>query len=222
MEYSPEFITYIRDDPNYQEQRTRSCYAAVNAYNSGITKPPLIVDDKLIEFNNDVENGNKYCKWFSNHARSPFTIGNERNDTVEHYYECQKLVISEHDPEVVQACQQIGVSVEKQVAENKATRDFIRTLRPSSIPFSYGSGRRIMFRPDWDQIRDEVMWNGLVAKFTQNNEFRNVLKSAGDRVIVYRESPGNHWSVNYTGDGKNVLGIMLMALRLQLIEHVER
>lgn len=73
-------------------------------------------------------------------------------------------------------------------------------------------GRRVQIRPDWDQIKDQVMYEVCMAKFSQN---RDLLKKllATDGLLV----EGNTWGDKYWGQvngvGRNQLGITLMRIR---------
>lgn len=83
--------------------------------------------------------------------------------------------------------------------------------------------REVALRPDWDQVKQTVMWELLVDKFSQEPE-RSILASTGiDQIVEV-----NWWHDNYWGDckcdkrvecvspGQNVLGKMLMQLRSRL------
>lgn len=78
-------------------------------------------------------------------------------------------------------------------------------------------GRRVLLRPDWEEIKFETMWKILCAKFDQNPEARQVLLETGRRPIY----EGNTWSDEVWGvvqvgsiwRGRNALGEQLMELR---------
>jgi ribA/ribD-fused uncharacterized protein len=63
--------------------------------------------------------------------------------------------------------------------------------------------------------RDEVMWEVLNAKFSQNPEFSNLLQKTGDAYLLEHNEAqrDDYWSDNGNGTGKNILGKMLMAIR---------
>lgn len=77
-------------------------------------------------------------------------------------------------------------------------------------------GGRIRIRPDWDDIRDFVMYEVVKAKFSQNFELREKLLATG---VDYLEE-GNIWGDKYwgrcNGIGKNKLGHILMRVREEL------
>jgi ribA/ribD-fused uncharacterized protein len=74
-------------------------------------------------------------------------------------------------------------------------------------------GRLVEIRPDWNEVRLQVMWNVLQAKFAQHPDLAAKLVATGDQEIV----EGNTWNDKFwgvcNGEGMNHLGIMLMAIR---------
>jgi len=75
--------------------------------------------------------------------------------------------------------------------------------------------------PDWSQIKYDRMRKVLRAKFTQHDDLRKILLSTGDARIVEAGRVAN--AVNCTwgevnGKGKNMLGVLLMDLRAELIK----
>ena len=81
-------------------------------------------------------------------------------------------------------------------------------------------GRKIEIRPDWDEVKLDVMKNLTRQKFNQE-PFKSALLATGD--VFIRE--GNNWgdqewgqTLNENGEwvGKNMLGKILMDLRAEL------
>lgn len=75
--------------------------------------------------------------------------------------------------------------------------------------------------PDWSQIKYNRMRQVLRAKFTQHDDLRQLLLSTGGARIVEAGRVAN--VVNCTwgevnGRGRNMLGLLLMELRTELIE----
>jgi ribA/ribD-fused uncharacterized protein len=75
--------------------------------------------------------------------------------------------------------------------------------------------------PDWSQIKYDRMRQVLRAKFTQHDDLRQLLLSTGGARIVEAGRVAN--VVNCTwgevnGKGRNMLGLLLMELRTELIE----
>lgn len=82
-------------------------------------------------------------------------------------------------------------------------------------------GREIALRPDWEYIKDEVMYQVCKIKFSQPG-FTKQLLATGDAELV----EGNGWNDRYwgvdavTGVGENKLGKILMRIRSELLEKV--
>lgn len=85
-------------------------------------------------------------------------------------------------------------------------------------------GRRVPVRKDWEQVKDRIMLEVLVAKFTQNERDRQSLLDTGNAILV----EGNTWHDNYWGwcqcpncaleEHHNKLGRLLMQIRDALKE----
>lgn len=86
-------------------------------------------------------------------------------------------------------------------------------LNPS---LSKRKGRKVSLRHDWEKIKDEVMYEVCLAKFSQNQELKKKLIETGDSILI----EGNTWNDTYwgvcNGRGKNVLGKTLMKIREEL------
>ena len=74
-------------------------------------------------------------------------------------------------------------------------------------------GRTVPLRPDWDEIRNHVMYNVCLMKFTQNIELTEKLLATDMDILI----EGNTWHDTYwgvcDGVGENNLGKILMAVR---------
>ncbi|MGX8680786.1 MAG: NADAR family protein, partial [bacterium] len=79
-------------------------------------------------------------------------------------------------------------------------------------------GRRVLLRDDWEQVKDRIMEEIVLAKFQQNPELKAQLLATGDAML----EEGNQWHDDYwgvdlrTGRGQNRLGRILMKVRLEL------
>lgn len=74
-------------------------------------------------------------------------------------------------------------------------------------------GQVIGLRDNWDTIKYEVMFAVVFDKFTRHQDLKESLLLTGD---MYLEET-NHWGDTYygvcNGEGKNVLGKILMSVR---------
>ena len=77
-------------------------------------------------------------------------------------------------------------------------------------------GRQVNLREDWDDVKDEVMYDVCMAKFSQNPDLAFRLVSTGDSYLI----EGNTWGDKIWGEcdgvGENRLGKILMRIRSQL------
>jgi hypothetical protein len=79
-----------------------------------------------------------------------------------------------------------------------------------------GQSRRIPLRSDWERVKEEVMMEALMAKFTQHGKLGSLLKATGNRLLVERTSNDRYWGDGGNYSGKNRLGYCLMRVRQQL------
>lgn len=77
-------------------------------------------------------------------------------------------------------------------------------------------GRNALLRNDWEDIKDEVMYQCVKDKFTRNQDLRQRLIDTDNEELV----EGNTWNDTYwgvcRGRGKNMLGKILMKVREEL------
>lgn len=83
-------------------------------------------------------------------------------------------------------------------------------------------GRSVKLRPDWEEVKEEVMLEGLRLKF-RIPEFREGLRATQSAILI----EGTTWHDNEWGNctcekckdipGKNKLGKLLMKVRSELI-----
>ena len=101
---------------------------------------------------------------------SPLSIGGKTFATVEHYYQYMK-----------------------HARDDEAFAEQIRTSCVSSAHI-LGGQHRASFRSDWDSIRDEVFYQGMMAKFSQLEEARRILMSTGNKTLVQVDSD-QYWGM---------------------------
>lgn len=101
---------------------------------------------------------------------------------------------------------------------NESTRLWVSSLASPSE--AKKAGRTILIRPDWDDVKLDVMLEILRAKF-QDYELRQRLLSTEDMLLV----EGNWWGDKFwgvcNGIGCNHLGMLLMRVRSELYEPSE-
>lgn len=215
MEFDPAELEAITTDPFYLEQMEICRRLARENKATGDKNPPKNITDNMIEFYGSERGGNndQYGKWFSNCVFARIEVDGEKNNSSEHYYQRRKFLIDENDPIVRKWCKERSVKVDTQIRNNQLIRDRMATLSPVAVAKFGQSMRDAPIRGDWEQTKYSVMWKALVAKFTQNPEFAEKLKSTGEKVLIERAPTDAIWAVNNGGLGTNMLGAMLMLLR---------
>lgn len=77
-------------------------------------------------------------------------------------------------------------------------------------------GRRVKLRPDWEDIKDEVMYEVVLDKFKRNDNLKEKLLDTANAELIEE----NWWNDTYwgvcKGKGKNKLGKILMKVRDEL------
>ena len=79
-------------------------------------------------------------------------------------------------------------------------------------------GRSVQLRSDWETVKDDIMYEIVKSKFTQNQGLKQRLLDTGDEELI----EGNTWNDTYwgmdirTNRGKNKLGKILMRVREEL------
>ncbi len=78
-------------------------------------------------------------------------------------------------------------------------------------------GRRVKLREDWEVVKDPIMYELLVIKFTHHPKLAAKLMATWKAELI----EGNTWGDRYwgvcKGEGLNKLGNMLMAIREKLL-----
>lgn len=128
---------------------------------------------------------------FSNFSRHGFELDGYYWKTSEHYFQAQKFV-GRPDYLLVQAAETpMGAAL-------------------------LGRDKRRPLRPDWEQVKDDVMRKAVLAKFTRHAPIRVILLSTGDARLIEDSPTDYYWGCGKDGTGKNMLGIILMEVREQL------
>lgn len=96
---------------------------------------------------------------------------------------------------------------------SKESRRSFQHLNPSQAK---AKGRRVQLRNDWEEVKDNIMYEIVKTKFIQHSELRKRLIDTGCSFL----EEGNTWGDKYWGTvnsiGKNKLGKILMKVRDEL------
>ena len=125
---------------------------------------------------------------FSNFSYHGFELNGEYWPTTEHYFQAQKFPNTPH-------CDQI------------------RQVKTPKEAANMGRDRKRPLRPDWEQVKDDIMRNAVLCKFETHADIREILLATDDEKIV-ENAPGDYyWGCGKDGSGKNMLGQILMEVR---------
>lgn len=130
---------------------------------------------------------------FSNFAHYPFELDGKSWPTSEHYFQARKFAGTPHE-------------------------EAIRRAESPSKAAKMGRERSRPLRPDWEEVKDDIMRAAVWAKFTTHPVLAALLLSTGDEEIV-ENAPGDYyWGCGKDGTGKNMLGKILVETRTRLRE----
>jgi ribA/ribD-fused uncharacterized protein len=127
---------------------------------------------------------------FSNFSPHPIELDGKIWPTSEHYFQAQKFV--------------------------ETAPDYTEKIRLSPSPMvaaRLGRSRKVPIRPDWEEVKDHVMFRAVLCKFHTHPEIREILLSTGDAEIIEQTTNDYYWGCGSDGTGKNRLGQILMEVR---------
>jgi N-glycosidase YbiA len=128
---------------------------------------------------------------FSNFAAYPIKLKGKVWPTSEHYFQAQKFAGTEHE-------------------------EALRGERSPMIVARMGRDRKRPLRRDWESVKDKIMREAVLAKFTQHEELKEVLLSTGNAVLIEHTANDSYWADGGDGSGLNRLGDILMSVREEL------
>lgn len=77
-------------------------------------------------------------------------------------------------------------------------------------------GRTVTLRPDWEDVKDQLMYEIVKTKFTGNEYLKLRLLNTGDAKLIEGNMHNDtYWGV-CRGVGQNKLGIILMRVREEI------
>jgi ribA/ribD-fused uncharacterized protein len=128
---------------------------------------------------------------FSNFAPFAIDLDGTRWPTVEHYYQAQKFT-------------------------DTALRKSIRKAEKPPIAKSLADKNKAAVRPDWDEVKDEVMYRAVRRKFESHPALQEMLLATGDEELVESAPTDAYWGVGRDGTGLNKLGKIIARIRDEL------
>lgn len=158
-----------------------------------------------------------YENYLSNFWKAPILLDGREWRTTEHYFQAKKFTgtpRAEEYSELVASQSTPGMAAvlaRQQVKERK----YQWQKKLFEIVNSYPD---VSMRPDWEEIKEEVMYTAVMAKFTQHPKLRAQLLETGDKLLVEHTKRDSYWGDGGDGSGKNRLGAILMRVRDELRE----
>lgn len=125
---------------------------------------------------------------FSNFARYPIKLKEKIWPTSEHYFQAQKFAGTEHEEAIHQAASPM-------------------------IAARMGRSRKRPLRPDWEEVKDDIMRQAVLAKFSQHADLKALLLGTGEAQLIEHTKNDSYWGDGGNGRGKNMLGKILMEVR---------
>ena len=71
-------------------------------------------------------------------------------------------------------------------------------------------------RDDWEDIKQDIMFDAVYFKFKQNEHILKKLLKTGDAYIIEETVKENYWGCGPNNDGQNNYGKIVMAVRSRL------
>ena len=112
--------------------------------------------------------------FMSNCAPYPFSDGSRIWPTSEHYFQAQKFLVPQIQEKIRQIVSPMDAALE-------------------------GRNRQNPLRPDWEEVKDEVMLQALRMKFSQNPEIAKIQKSRKNCSRQEMPSSSNIHEMTTTG-----------------------
>jgi ribA/ribD-fused uncharacterized protein len=129
--------------------------------------------------------------FLSNFALYPITLDGKEWSTSEHYFQARKFL-------------------------DEMLQEEIRSASTPGEAARLGRDRARPLRADWELVKDDVMYEVVLAKFSQHPDLRERLLSTGDAYLVEHTEKDGYWGDGGDGSGKNRLGSILMRVREEL------
>lgn len=98
---------------------------------------------------------------------------------------------------------------------NPEDRKSFSNLSPSQAKYK---GRRVKLRSDWESVKDQIMYEIVLAKFEQNRGLAFKLMNTGEAHLEEGNTWGDRIWGTVNGVGQNKLGKTLMRVRNELKE----
>jgi ribA/ribD-fused uncharacterized protein len=158
---------------------------------------------------------------FSNfYTGAPFTLDGVCWPTTEHYFQAMKFNDSVEYKNYISLCDTplkvFAMGKQKCLGGFHARLAVNKTVCPELVNDVIRKYKHVAIRKDWDAIKEEVMKEGLMAKFKQHPRLQTLLLRTEEAVLIENSPRDSYWGIGKDGLGKNRLGVLLMEVRKAL------
>ena len=127
---------------------------------------------------------------FTNFYMRPVCIDKYSWPSTEHYFQAQKFIGTPY--------------MEEFISLGSPREAFEMSRRPDLSKWK---------RPDWEDVKQLVMYKALLEKFGQHEDLKKLLVGTGSRQLIENSPYDSYWGCGRDGSGSNHLGILLMEVR---------
>jgi len=92
----------------------------------------------------------------------------------------------------------------------------LRTTRSAHDAMKLAYANHSLYRPDWDEVKLDIMKDILRAKVAQHPYVRKKLLETGQRELVENSWRDDYWGWGPNRDGQNHLGKLWMEVRAEM------
>jgi ribA/ribD-fused uncharacterized protein len=124
-------------------------------------------------------------------SKHPIYLDGKIWPSTEHYFQAQKFAGTEYE-------------------------DAVRMTPKPRDAAAMGRDRNLPLRADWEQVKDTIMREAVRAKFNQYPDLGQLLLDTGTAELVEHTTNDSYWADGGDGSGKNMLGKILMEVRIDL------
>lgn len=95
----------------------------------------------------------------------------------------------------------------------------IRAAKSAHEAFKIAERNKIHRHEHWDNIKEDIMYEILLAKVTQHEYVHKKLLQTGNRELIEDSWRDDFWGWGPNRDGKNMLGKLWMKIRDRLVKN---
>ena len=134
----------------------------------------------------------------------PISIDGMSWTTLEAWFQASKFMYNKDDPVYMNYIKKFQHEEEYGIDPKQSKKQGAKTASKKN---------KVVLDPNWDTLRNEVMFKGLVYKIVQKTNIRTILEKIKDTYfLLHHSTRDTYWGGSKKGDteikGKNVLGLM--------------